>query len=107
MGDAEIDSMNRPLFTFAVYYAGPTRIAALHKKIPAQGLDANKWFGDVELLVSQSMGQVRVVLDEPHTIRTPPPTAIVGSAVVNRSATGGPSLALSLATAPEPVNWQK
>ncbi len=52
--------MNRLLFTFAAYNAGPTRIAALRKKASAQGLDPNKWFGNVELLVSQSVGQVTV-----------------------------------------------
>ena len=58
--DPQIDPMNRLLFTFAAYNAGPTRIAALRKKARAQGLDPNKWFGNVELLVSQSVGQVTV-----------------------------------------------
>ena len=58
--DPQIDPMNRLLFTFAAYNAGPTRIAALRKKASAQGLDPNKWFGNVELLVSQSVGQVTV-----------------------------------------------
>jgi len=52
--------VNRLLLTFAAYNAGPTRIAALRKKAPAQGLDPNKWFGNVELLVSQSVGPVTV-----------------------------------------------
>ncbi len=58
--DPQIDPMNRLLFTFAAYNAGPTRISALRKKARAQGLDPNKWFGNVELLVSQSVGQVTV-----------------------------------------------
>ena len=58
--DPAIDPMNRLLFTFAAYNAGPTRIAALRRKAAAQGLDPNKWFGNVELLVAQSVGQVTV-----------------------------------------------
>ena len=52
--------MNRLLFTFAAYNAGPNRIAELRKKASAQGLDPNKWFGNVELLVAQSVGPVTV-----------------------------------------------
>jgi membrane-bound lytic murein transglycosylase MltF len=58
--DPKIDPLNRLLLTFAAYNAGPTRIAALRKKAAAQGLDPNQWFGNVELLVSQSVGQVTV-----------------------------------------------
>jgi membrane-bound lytic murein transglycosylase MltF len=58
--DPKIDPMNRLLFTFAGYNAGPNRIAALRKKAPAAGLDPNKWFGNVELLVAQSVGPVTV-----------------------------------------------
>jgi membrane-bound lytic murein transglycosylase MltF len=58
--DPKIDPENRLLFTFASYNAGPTRIAALRKKAAAQGLDPNQWFGNVDLLVSQSVGPVTV-----------------------------------------------
>jgi membrane-bound lytic murein transglycosylase MltF len=58
--DPEIDPMNRLLLTFAAYNAGPNRIADLRKEAPAQGLDPNKWFGNVELLVSQKIGQTTV-----------------------------------------------
>ena len=58
--DPKIDPMNRLLLTFAAYNAGPTRIAALRKQAAARGLDPNKWFGNVELLVAQSVGQVTV-----------------------------------------------
>ena len=44
---------NRLLFTFASYNAGPNRIADLRKQTAAQGLDPDKWFGNVELLVSK------------------------------------------------------
>jgi membrane-bound lytic murein transglycosylase MltF len=58
--DPKIDPMNRLLLTFASYNAGPNRIADLRKKAPAQGLDPNKWFGNVELMASQNVGQTTV-----------------------------------------------
>jgi len=58
--DPKIDPMNRLLLTFAAYNAGPTRIVALRKQAAARGLDPNQWFGNVELLVSQSVGEVTV-----------------------------------------------
>jgi membrane-bound lytic murein transglycosylase MltF len=58
--DPKIDPVDRLLFTFAGYNAGPNRIAELRKKVPAAGLDPNKWFGNVELLVAQSVGPVTV-----------------------------------------------
>jgi membrane-bound lytic murein transglycosylase MltF len=54
--DPQIDPMNRLLFTFAAYYAGPTRIAAIRKKHPRKVWGPNKWFWNAELLVSQSFG---------------------------------------------------
>ncbi len=58
--DPKIDAMNRLLFTFAAYNAGPNRIADIRKQAAAQGLDPDKWFGNVELLVSQKVGQTTV-----------------------------------------------
>ncbi len=59
-GDPKIDAENRLLLTFASYNAGPNRIAELRRKTAAQGLDPNQWFGNVELIVSQSVGPVTV-----------------------------------------------
>jgi membrane-bound lytic murein transglycosylase MltF len=58
--DPAIDQVNRTLFTFAAYNAGPNRIARLRKKAADQGLDPNKWFGNVELVVAQEVGQETV-----------------------------------------------
>ena len=58
--DPAIDPLNRTLFTFAAYNAGPNRIAEIRKRAPAQGLDPNKWFGNVELLVDRDVGPITV-----------------------------------------------
>jgi membrane-bound lytic murein transglycosylase MltF len=58
--DPKIDRMNRLLFTFAAYNAGPNRIAELRGRAAAAGLDPNKWFENVELLVAQNVGPVTV-----------------------------------------------
>lgn len=58
--DPGIDPMNKTLFTFASYNAGPNRIARLRKKAQSDGLDPNKWFGNVELEVAKEVGQETV-----------------------------------------------
>jgi len=58
--DPGIDQMNKTLFTFAAYNAGQNRIVRLRKETREQGLDANKWFGNVELVVAKDIGQETV-----------------------------------------------
>ena len=58
--DPKLDPMNRLLMTFAAYNAGPNRIADLRERARARGLDPNIWFGNVELMVEQSVGPVTV-----------------------------------------------
>ncbi|CAG0961596.1 membrane-bound lytic murein transglycosylase F [Myxococcaceae bacterium] len=55
--DPAIDPLNRTLFAFAGYNAGPNRVAALRKKAASQGLDPNRWFGNVERVVAREVGQ--------------------------------------------------
>jgi membrane-bound lytic murein transglycosylase MltF len=52
--------LNKTLFTFASYNAGPNRIERLRKKAKDDGLDPNKWFGSVELEVAKNVGQETV-----------------------------------------------
>ena len=58
--DPELDPLNKTLMVFASYNAGPTRIARLRKKAAAEGLDSNRWFGNVELVVAEDVGQETV-----------------------------------------------
>jgi len=58
--DPAINQVDKTLFTFASYNAGPNRIAGLRKKAGKDGLDPNKWFGNVELEAAQSIGQETV-----------------------------------------------
>jgi membrane-bound lytic murein transglycosylase MltF len=58
--DPGIDPLNKTLFTFAAYNAGPNRIVRLRNKAKEDGLDPNKWFGNVELEVAKSVGQETV-----------------------------------------------
>ncbi len=58
--DPKIDRLDKTLFVFASYNAGPNRIAELRKEAQRQGLDPNKWFDNVELVVAKNIGQVTV-----------------------------------------------
>ncbi|MFZ0795033.1 MAG: transporter substrate-binding domain-containing protein [Candidatus Korobacteraceae bacterium] len=58
--DPKIDSLNKTLFVFASYNAGPNRIARLRKEAAAQGLDPNVWFNNVELVAAKDIGQETV-----------------------------------------------
>jgi membrane-bound lytic murein transglycosylase MltF len=58
--DPKIDSLNKTLFVFASYNAGPNRIARLRKQAAAQGLDPNVWFNNVELVAAKDIGQETV-----------------------------------------------
>jgi soluble lytic murein transglycosylase-like protein len=58
--DPKIDQVDKTMMVFASYNAGPTRIAKLRKQAFDQGLDPNKWFNNVELMVAKDVGQVTV-----------------------------------------------
>jgi membrane-bound lytic murein transglycosylase MltF len=59
--DSAIDPLNKALFAFAAYNAGPTRIADLRKKAERDGLDPNQWFDNVELEVAKDVGEQTVI----------------------------------------------
>jgi membrane-bound lytic murein transglycosylase MltF len=54
--DPEMDALNRGLFTFAAYNAGPTRIQRLRREAKQRGLDPNRWFESVEVVVAEQVG---------------------------------------------------
>jgi membrane-bound lytic murein transglycosylase MltF len=58
--DARFDGLNRCLFAFASYNAGPARIAGLRKQAERRGLDPNVWFNNVEQLAAEEIGQETV-----------------------------------------------
>ena len=55
--DEAMDELNKTLFSFAAYNAGPARVAKLRKEAAAQGLDPNLWFDNVEVLAAQRIGR--------------------------------------------------
>jgi membrane-bound lytic murein transglycosylase MltF len=55
-----MDSLNKGLFTFASYNAGPGRIRQLRREAEKQGLDPNVWFGNVESVASERIGRETV-----------------------------------------------
>lgn len=46
--DDGIDDLNRALFAFAAYNAGPGNLRKFRDKAAGMGLDRNRWFGNVE-----------------------------------------------------------
>jgi membrane-bound lytic murein transglycosylase MltF len=58
--DAEMDELNRHLFAFASYNAGPARVAGLRRKAEQMGLDPNQWRGSVEVVAAREIGRETV-----------------------------------------------
>jgi membrane-bound lytic murein transglycosylase MltF len=58
--DASTDELNRALFAFASYNAGPARIRSLRQEAKKQGLNPNIWFNNVERVVAQRVGRETV-----------------------------------------------
>lgn len=55
-----MDLLNKGLFTFASYNAGPGRIDQLRKLSPKMGFDPNKWFNHVEVVAAKKIGRETV-----------------------------------------------
>jgi membrane-bound lytic murein transglycosylase MltF len=58
--DEPMDVLNRGLFTFAAYNAGPGRVRQLRTEAQKRGLDPNVWFGNVEQIASERIGRETV-----------------------------------------------
>ena len=55
-GDQPMTPLDKALFSFASYNAGPARIARLRTETQKRGLDPNIWFGNVENLAAEKIG---------------------------------------------------
>jgi len=58
--DQPMDELNKDLFAFAAYNAGPTRINRLRDIAAQRGLNPNVWLGNVELIVAEKIGRETV-----------------------------------------------
>ncbi len=58
--DEPMDALNKVLFAFASYNAGPGRIRQLRGVAAKRGLNPNVWFGNVEQVVSERIGRETV-----------------------------------------------
>jgi len=55
--DPAIPAADKVLFAFASYNAGPNRIRRLRDEAKRRGLDPNRWFGNVEIVVAHRVGR--------------------------------------------------
>ena len=51
-----MSELDKVLFTFASYNAGPGRIAQLRREAVTRGLDSNVWFHNVEYVAADRIG---------------------------------------------------
>jgi membrane-bound lytic murein transglycosylase MltF len=54
--DASFSEANRPLFAFASYNCGPGNVSKMRKEAAKRGLDPDKWFNNVEVVVAEKIG---------------------------------------------------
>jgi membrane-bound lytic murein transglycosylase MltF len=58
--DAEMTELDKTLFSFAAYNAGPARVARLRGQAQKMGFDPNVWFRNVEVVAAQEIGRETV-----------------------------------------------
>ena len=58
--DTPMDPLNKMLFTFASYNAGPARVRALRERTKKMGLDPDLWFNNVEVAAAKVIGRETV-----------------------------------------------
>jgi membrane-bound lytic murein transglycosylase MltF len=54
--DEPMTPLNKGLFTFASYNAGPARIRQFRSEAARRGLDPNVWFNNVEVIAAEKIG---------------------------------------------------
>jgi membrane-bound lytic murein transglycosylase MltF len=55
-----MDDLNKVLFAFAAYNAGPARVRQLRREAAARDLDENIWFNNVERVANERIGRETV-----------------------------------------------
>ena len=55
-----MNELNKHLFAFASYNAGPGRVSELRREAQKQGLDPNVWFHNVERVAAAKIGRETV-----------------------------------------------
>lgn len=55
-----MDKLDKMLFSFASYNAGPAKVAKLRKEARQAGLDPNVWFRNVEIIAAKRIGRETV-----------------------------------------------
>jgi membrane-bound lytic murein transglycosylase MltF len=58
--DEPMDRLNKGLFAFASYNAGPAKVRKLRAKAKEMGLNPNVWFNNVELVAGREIGRETV-----------------------------------------------
>ena len=59
-GKEPMTELNKALFAFASYNAGPARVRKLRAEAGERGLDPNVWFHNVEYVAAERVGQETV-----------------------------------------------
>jgi membrane-bound lytic murein transglycosylase MltF len=55
-----MDRLNKGLFAFAAYNAGPGRVRQLRREAEQRGFDPNRWFNNVEIVAADRIGRETV-----------------------------------------------
>ena len=55
-----MDKLNKGLFAFAAYNAGPGRVSQLRREAAKRGLNPNVWFNNVEVVAAEKIGRETV-----------------------------------------------
>ena len=58
--DETMDNVNKILFAFASYNAGPAKVDRLRKETSAMGMDPNVWFHNAEIAAAKLIGRETV-----------------------------------------------
>jgi membrane-bound lytic murein transglycosylase MltF len=56
----QMDDLNKMLFSFASYNAGPAKVSQLRRQAQKKGLDPNIWFRNVEIIAAKRIGRETV-----------------------------------------------